>query len=279
LELAREQAILGNYERAADLYRALPELIHSVRIKRELAHVLLAGSKQGEGIRILSVIGLAKRDWYAIQMGIGKCVEADPRDLISEVRLRFLALHFGVDSDDHYEMGICLKELGRYDEALTHAKQSVLLEPTCEGYSLIGNLHRRNGELESAIIHYRLALQLNPNFEIVLNNLGLTFIDLERYGEAVECLDRAHFLYPDDALITVNLFNALLECCRYDECHQMLREYPFLVGAPEISFLNIARVHYHTGHRKEADQFFEMAKEDDALIADTIVMYKLLSEP
>ena len=98
----------------------------------------------------------------------------------------------------HSEMSAILIELGRLDEAVEYARQSVALNPTnflAQAY--LSFALQRNGQLEEALNHGRRALELGPeNFQ---NHWGLGDIywELERWEEAVFHYGRAYELSPE----------------------------------------------------------------------------------
>jgi tetratricopeptide (TPR) repeat protein len=63
--------------------------------------------------------------------------------------------------------------------------------------------------LDEAIVHYNIALQLNPRYGLAHNDLGLALARLGRYDEAVAQYRRALALNPADAEAHYNLANAL----------------------------------------------------------------------
>ena len=60
-----------------------------------------------------------------------------------------------------------------------------------EYHNLLGALESRAGRKEQALAHFRRASELNPTDPRFALNLGLTLMDLERWDEAAEVLQRA----------------------------------------------------------------------------------------
>jgi len=73
------------------------------------------------------------------------------------------------------------------------------------------------GKLDQAVSHYRQALQINPNFALAYNNLGLVFWSQGKLGEAISQYRRALQLDPNYAKAHNNLANALFVQGKSDE--------------------------------------------------------------
>jgi len=59
---------------------------------------------------------------------------------------------------------------------------------------------RRQGRLDEAIENYRKAIQINPNFAVALNNLGIALADKGRLEEAIENYRKAIQVNPNFAV-------------------------------------------------------------------------------
>ena len=61
------------------------------------------------------------------------------------------------------------------------------------------------GDLEGAVVAYREALRLDPDYADVWEGLSMALADLERYAEAIEAATRVVELQPDEQLSYTNL--------------------------------------------------------------------------
>jgi predicted O-linked N-acetylglucosamine transferase (SPINDLY family) len=87
-------------------------------------------------------------------------------------------------------------------------------------WNIAGEIDRVSGDLPGAIERFSKAIFLNPSYIEALNNLGITYEALGRYGEARDTLIKASELQPGSALTWYNLGNSLFKAGRLDECRQ-----------------------------------------------------------
>ena len=83
-------------------------------------------------------------------------------------------------------------------KALRHAEQAMALDPNlAEAHAAIGFVAWNQGYGEEALTHFRDAIQINPNYSIVYNWMGLLLNDqLGRYDEAPAAYETALALDP-----------------------------------------------------------------------------------
>jgi Flp pilus assembly protein TadD len=56
--------------------------------------------------------------------------------------------------------------------------------PACNG---LGVACKRTGRSAAAIVYFRQALAIKPDFHLALINLGITLLETGRAGEALDC--------------------------------------------------------------------------------------------
>ena len=118
----------------------------------------------------------------------------------------------------HYNKGNTLKNLERYDDALSCYDQVIKLKPDYfEAYNnkafALYNLKR----YDDALFCYDQVIKLKPDFVEAYNNKALTFYDLKRYDDALSCYDQAIKLKPDHAEAYNNKGNIFFYLKRYDD--------------------------------------------------------------
>ncbi len=112
----------------------------------------------------------------------------------------------------HNNLGALLARQGKLDEALVHYRKALEVNPDLEKAAVyLGVILYAKGNVAEAIEHYQRVLQLNPGFAEVHNNLGAL---LDRQGKADEAI--AHYrqalrLRPTIAEAHFNLGRALLK--------------------------------------------------------------------
>lgn len=108
-------------------------------------------------------------------------------------------------------LGSCLKELGRYDEALEALQEGLLVdEERPDLHNTIGVCYFKQEKYEDAIRHFHRAVELNPASAIDYANLGVNYAKTGNRDMAIEFLTLALTLEP--ALdFAQNLLDSLLE--------------------------------------------------------------------
>lgn len=120
------------------------------------------------------------------------------------------------------------------------------------------------GRFEEALVQARTALVDLPEDDPVLRFLaGLALAELDRPADAVEQLDRAVRLDPDDAEFRLELAQALFRCCRFDAA----REHARLALSAETMAADAhhlwALLLERQGDRSQAEKHFARASELD----------------
>lgn len=112
-----------------------------------------------------------------------------------------LALSLNPEAEDipyiYSFMGECLKEMGRYEQALTKLYQGLTHdEERPDLHNLLGFCHFKLGDHAAAVGHFARAVELNPASAIDYANLGVNLRKLGRNDEAVPHLTIALELDP-----------------------------------------------------------------------------------
>ena len=94
-------------------------------------------------------------------------------------------------------MGDCLKEMGRYEEALAALYEGLSHdEERPDLHNLAGFCHFKLGDHAAAVLHFARTVELNPASAIDYANLGVNLRKLGRFDEAVAHLSLALELDP-----------------------------------------------------------------------------------
>ena len=114
----------------------------------------------------------------------------------------------------------------RWEEGLTVARTGIeRIENDLDEAKLHNNAAfalANLGQPEQAEEHYRLALEIDPNYKIALSNLSGLFFDQKRYEEALQRVDAVIAISPDDANAHANRGAILFHLDRKDEAVRSL---------------------------------------------------------
>lgn len=81
--------------------------------------------------------------------------------------------------------------LQKYPNAIRSYNKAVVLHPTCEVASAMGDCHQRLGELKKARDSYEFAIELDPKNVDAYSRLATTYVADWDYERALECAERA----------------------------------------------------------------------------------------
>jgi TolB-like protein/Flp pilus assembly protein TadD/tRNA A-37 threonylcarbamoyl transferase component Bud32 len=90
-----------------------------------------------------------------------------------------------------------LASMGRFDQALAHVKQAQAIEPVSLSISTdVGEIYYWSRQYDRAVEQLRSVLQIEPEFPMARNILGLTYLKTGDLAHAVEELEAARRLSP-----------------------------------------------------------------------------------
>jgi len=111
----------------------------------------------------------------------------------------------------HYNLGIALVAEGKTEEAISHYKMAIKLNPDyAEAYSNLGVVLFAERKIEEAISHYKMAIKLKPDYALAHNTLGNALVEKGEMKEAVHHYRETVRLRPDLVAARENLEFALL---------------------------------------------------------------------
>jgi tetratricopeptide (TPR) repeat protein len=121
----------------------------------------------------------------------------------------------------HNNLGLALRDQGRFDEAIHHLKEALKIDPE---YALAQNnlslVLRLVGRLDESIHHSRLALTIQPDFAVACVNLGITLCMNGKQPEGVEQFRLALRTQPDNIRAHVSLAIVLSQLGELDEARK-----------------------------------------------------------
>ncbi|MGE7991676.1 tetratricopeptide repeat protein [Pseudomonas sp. NPDC089554] len=89
----------------------------------------------------------------------------------------------------------------------------------------LGDLYRRSGQAQRALVMLLIAAQMAPNDGALLRQLAMAFTDSGDALRALNVLDRAVALEGDSAALLLLRSHALWRAARKDEARQCFKRY------------------------------------------------------
>jgi tetratricopeptide (TPR) repeat protein len=118
----------------------------------------------------------------------------------------------------HNNLGNTLVKKGRVDEAFSHFRMALQIKPDyADAHNNLGNALFKKGNVDEAIAHYQRALQINPDFADAHYNLGNALFQKGEVDEAIAQFQEALQIDPDNVEAHYNLGLALFQKGSVDE--------------------------------------------------------------
>jgi tetratricopeptide (TPR) repeat protein len=125
----------------------------------------------------------------------------------------------------HNNYALLLEELKKYEEAESHYRESLEINPedaqAHNNYALLLEELKKYEEAES---HYRESLRINPEYAQAHNNYALLLKELKKYEEAESHYRESLRINPEDADAHYNYAALLEELKKYEEAESHYRE-------------------------------------------------------
>jgi len=119
--------------------------------------------------------------------------------------------------------GVQLEQAGKVDSALVFYQNALEMEPESHlNWFNLGNALRANNRMPEAVKAYERALNIDDQHIDSYNNLGMTYRDLKRDGDAIEVYRRAHGIAPANPIVNYNLGQALMVGGKREEADRVL---------------------------------------------------------
>jgi len=134
-----------------------------------------------------------------------------------------LALDIAPDSYvAFFQRGVAYKKAGDFVSAINDYKKAQKVNPRItikDGclFDNIANAYHQLGDFKIAISYHDKALKLSPNNPFIINNRGLTIMEMKNYDGAVKDFHRSLELLPEGNPALLNIGTALSLNGRYKE--------------------------------------------------------------
>ncbi len=168
-----------------------------------------------------------KLNFFAYLSLMGFADVLSGREKFAEEQIEVTSKIIELNPDDaaaHYNLGVLLNDLKRYDEAEKEYREAIRVDPEyAAAHSSLGDLLNNRGRYDEAEKEYKDAIRADPDDAIPHSNLGVLLNDLKRYDEAEKEYREAIRVDPDDAAAHSNLGSLLNGLERYYEAEKAWR--------------------------------------------------------
>jgi tetratricopeptide (TPR) repeat protein len=198
---------LGEAER---LYQAVlaaePGHLHALVMSGALAH--MAGRNEQAVDLFGRALAINEQPDFHHNIGLAKWGLADRAGAIAHWQ-RALALNPDF-APAHTNLGNALREDGRIDEALTHLRQALHLQPSPFAHNNLGLALARRGDPQAAT-HFRRAIEMHPGFIEPYLNLALELANTGDIAQALGAVRQSLRIAetPDNTALFVRLAASL----------------------------------------------------------------------
>jgi len=146
---------------------------------------------------------------HYIQFYLGSChlTLNDPERALTHFRR---ALDLAPDAEDlcsiYAFMGVCLKDLGRYQEAIGALQEGIGHDTErTDLHNLLGFCHFKLKEHETAIWHFKEVIRLDPTSAIDYANIASNYLEMKEKKKAIRYYEMALELDPSIEFARANL--------------------------------------------------------------------------
>ncbi len=180
------------------------------------------------------------------------------------------------EAQPHFNLGMALSQLGRYEEAEKHLRLGLQIEPNrADMYRALGEIRIRQSRFEDAIEFFRKALEIEPHSEGVHRRIGMALAHSGDHDNAQKEYELELEHYPNDSLCRFLLGQTLLQKKEFEAAEKHLLEACRLDPQSVNAFYALTQVQTRLGKRDEAKKtltkFRELKKDDKAEMAREIL--------
>jgi tetratricopeptide (TPR) repeat protein len=180
-----------------------------------------------------------------------------------EMALPYLA-EAAAKNPDHpgafFQLGYCLAQLGKNQEAVTPYRRAIQLRPQDSiAYSNLCGVYGQLSRLGEAVETCKQAVKLKPDLAEAHNNLAWSYHQEGRFSDAVESGKQAIRLQPDFAMAHYNLGNGYAGLKKYGPAADAYKQAIRLDYDYAEAHLNLGAAYNQLGRYPEAVESYQRA--------------------
>jgi tetratricopeptide (TPR) repeat protein len=166
------------------------------------------------------------------------------------------------------DLGRAYYHAGDYDTAISHYKSALNLRPS-SGFTrnLLGLAYYYKGYVDQATAEYRKAIELNDRYIDAYLNLGLTYLYTDRAVQAIHVYEQALTVETDGSekrYVYRNLGMALAQMERIDDAKAAYRKALELDPTYSDAYISLGNLAFNSGDYKNAGGLYEKALENSS---------------
>jgi len=162
----------------------------------------------------------------------------------------------------NYYRAYTLESIDLDDLALKEIEAALKVNPIYSGpYRLRGKIYAKQKDYNKAFESFRNALLLHSGDKETRINLARTYLDLEKYDDAIKQFETIREVWPKEAKAYFFLSKLYALVNKYEESLESLAEAHALIPHDVYDILNVAEVMFEQGGYDEAQKAYTMALE------------------
>jgi tetratricopeptide (TPR) repeat protein len=182
------QKLLAAYPDDPDVLFAAGQLYGKLSSEIYLKLMKVA-PKSAQSYQVMASFAATDGNWKGAVDAYRQALKLDPTLADVHLQIAVLLLTNSTDAD-------------AWKEALTELQQDLKVDPrSAQAEYEIGEVYRKHGQLEDAVVTFRQALEFNPSATPVRLGLAKALLQLGRKTEALSALEPAAKTDPDDASV------------------------------------------------------------------------------
>ena len=160
----------------------------------------------------------------------------------------------------HNMQGAAYKGLGHLDAAIISFKKALTIRPDyAEACYNLGTALKDQGKLEGAIEAFHKAISIKPDYADAYSNMGSALKEQGKLEEAIEAYSKAVNIMPNNAKFYYNMGNALQEQHKQEEAVEAFNKAVAIQPDFAEAWYNMGHARKKQGKMEEAIQSFNKA--------------------
>ena len=222
--LATLLATSGELEEAADLYHSALLLDpHDLAVLTNMGHILRALGKTDEACSLYNRVLEIAPDQSEIRIALADIHLLEGKAEIAAEHYKEAIERGTSHSRIHANLAAALHSLDRLTEALEQSEIAVRLDvENADALNIMGRVKSGQNKFEEAVSAFQGAIHLRPDWYPPRLDLGITWQKLGKLPEALEALEQAWMLNPNDLETGKAMVSVMIALGQTEEAEDLL---------------------------------------------------------